>query len=237
MYKGEAVSPCGFRADGRLVHESRQLHCRTSVPPAAASAAAAVAVSPDGASIATAGASGCLTSCDGRAVVSLGCTKVMALVYGPQPASGNSSSNNSSGGSSNCWSVNSTEHTSAAMQMMHEGRQGQGRGELAAPVTVVCSVGLAGSCMRSRSMYTPDAAEIAAAVRTAAEGIILRRLYTQTRITISILVLADDGSKEKEGRNPFYSAVHTPQLRGLQHQTTNAHKHTFSFRYAAPCMR
>ncbi|OEH75129.1 exosome complex [Cyclospora cayetanensis] len=43
-------------------------------------------------------------------------------------------------------------------------------------------------------MYTPDTAEVAAAVRAAAEGIILRRLYTQTKITISILVLADDGS-------------------------------------------
>ncbi|CDJ32188.1 exosome complex exonuclease, putative [Eimeria mitis] len=77
--------------------------------------------------------------------------------------------------------------------MMHEGRQGQTRAEFAVPVSVVCSVGLVESCVRSRCMYTPEAAEVAAAVRTAAEGIILRRLYTQTRITISILVFADDG--------------------------------------------
>ncbi|CDJ41093.1 exosome complex exonuclease, putative [Eimeria tenella] len=191
MFKAEAVSPCGFRADGRLVYECRQLRCRTSVPSAAASDLTTSAEVPDGPAIATAGASGSLASCDGRAVVSLGCTKVMALVYGPQPSSNMSTLSTSS---SNTWSVSCTDNTSAAMQMMHEGKQGLARGELAVPVSVVCSVGLVDSCVRTRSRYTPDAAEIAAAVRTAAEGIILRRLYTQTRITISILVLADDGS-------------------------------------------
>ncbi|XP_026189630.1 exosome complex component RRP41 homolog [Cyclospora cayetanensis] len=195
MYKAEAVNPCGFRADGRLVHECRQLRCRTSVPLAATTplAAAAAAASPEGAVLATVGGSGCLTSCDGRAVVSLGCTKVMALVYGPQPAS-SSSNSGSSISSSSSWSVSSSDTTTLALQMLQEGRQGQARGDLNAPLSVVCSVGFVDSCIRLRCMYTPDTAEVAAAVRAAAEGIILRRLYTQTKITISILVLADDGS-------------------------------------------
>lgn len=192
MYKAEVVSPCGFRGDGRLVHECRQLRCRTSVPPAATTAAVAASVAQEEAAVATAGAAGCLTNCDGRAVVSLGCTKVMALVYGPQPAS---SSATASSSSSSSWNVSCSDSTAASLQTLQEGRQGQGRGEVAAPLSVVCSVGFVDSCVRLRSMYTPDAAEIAAAVRTAAEGVILRRLYTQTRITISILVLADDGSK------------------------------------------
>ncbi|KAL8453468.1 hypothetical protein Emag_001841 [Eimeria magna] len=192
MYKAEAVSPCGFRADGRLVHEARQLRCRTSVPPAAATAASAVAASASEAAVAAAaaGGAGCLTNCDGRAVVSLGCTKVMALVYGPQPSSSCSAGIMSSSGS---WSVSISDTTSASLQLLQEGRQGQGRGDVATPLSVVCSVGFVGSSVRLRNMYTPDTAEVATAVRTAAEGIILRRLYTQTRITISLLVLADDG--------------------------------------------
>ncbi|KAL8434518.1 hypothetical protein Efla_000034 [Eimeria flavescens] len=192
MYKAETVSPCGFRADGRLVHEARQLRCRTSVPPAAATAAiAASEAEVGGAAAAAAGAAGCLTSCDGRAVVSLGCTKVMALVYGPQPSTNSSSATTSSSGS---WSISSSDSAAASLQLLQEGRQNHGRGEVTTPLSVVCSVGFVGSCLRLRNAYTPDAAEVAAAVRTAAEGIILRRLYTQTKITISLLVLADDGS-------------------------------------------
>ena len=192
MYKADTISPCGFRADGRLLHECRQLRCLTSVPPAATSALAAAAVAPEGAALAAAGASGTLTSCDGRAVVSLGFTKVMALVYGPQPASSISTAN-SSGSSS--WNVSCSDTTTAALQMLREGRQGHARAELAVPVSIVCVVGFVDSCVRLRSMYTPEASEVASAVRTAAEGIIQRRLYAQTRITISILVLADDGCK------------------------------------------
>ncbi|KAL8270215.1 hypothetical protein Esti_005890 [Eimeria stiedai] len=194
MYKAEAVSPCGFRADGRLVHEARQLRCRTSVPPTAATAASAAAASASeaAAAAAAAGAAGCVTNCDGRAVVSLGCTKVMALVYGPQPSSSCSAGNMSSSGS---WSVSISDTTSASLQLLQEGRQGKGRGDVATPLSVVCSVGFVGSSVRLRNMYTPDTAEVATAVRTAAEGVILRRLYTQTRITISLLVLADDGCK------------------------------------------
>ncbi|KAL8453294.1 hypothetical protein Emed_000928 [Eimeria media] len=143
------------------------------VPPAAATAATAAAAaaaaseSAAAAAAAAGGGAGCLTNCDGRAVVSLGCTKVMALVYGPQPLSSSSSSSSSSGGitsSSGSWSISISDTTSASLQLLQEGRQGQGRGDVATPLSVVCSVGFVGSSVRLRNMYTPDTAEVATAV-------------------------------------------------------------------------